>query len=78
VKKLLLQAFFLLVLISFDANIYAQNEQFNVRVVNPSYQLNPAWELTWGPNDSLWITENNAYLISKINPAEGAKFKSLK
>lgn len=55
----------------------AQNEPFNMRVVNTSYQLNSAWELTWGPDDSLWVTENNAYLISKINPANGGKTQLL-
>jgi PQQ-dependent dehydrogenase (s-GDH family) len=48
-----------------------------MRVVNPSYQLNSAWELIWGPDDSLWVTENNAYLVSKINPADGGKTQIL-
>lgn len=48
-----------------------------MRVVNPGYQLNSAWELTWGPDDSLWVTENNAYLVSKINPADGGKTQLL-
>jgi hypothetical protein len=39
-----------------------------MRVVNPGYQLNSAWEFTWGPDDSLWITENKAYKVSRINP----------
>lgn len=52
---------------------YSQNEPFNMRVVNPSYQLNSGWELTWGPDDSLWITENFAYKVDRINPANGGK-----
>jgi aldose sugar dehydrogenase len=55
----------------------AQNEPFSMRVVNPSYQLNSAWELTWGPDDSLWVTENTDYLISKIDPATGNKTQLL-
>ena len=50
-----------------------QNEPFNIRVVNPGYQLNSAWELTWGPDDSLWVTENFAYKIDRFNPTDGGK-----
>jgi hypothetical protein len=52
---------------------YAQNETFSKRVVNSSYSLNSAWELTYGPNDSLWVTENKAYLVSRINIANRSK-----
>lgn len=44
-----------------------------MRVVNTAYQLNSAWELTYGPDDSLWITENSAYKIDRINPTNGGK-----
>src|ERR1035437_10951660 len=76
-KKLLSQSVFLVVSIIFITKIYAQNEPFSMRVVNPFYQLNSAWELTWGPDDSLWVTENNAYLVSKINTADGGKTQLL-
>ena len=53
-------------------NIFSQNEHFNVRIVNPdtkspikNNQLNYAWELTYGADDSLWIIENKSYLVSK-------------
>lgn len=52
---------------------YSQNESFSKRVVNSSYTLNSAWEMTYGPNDSLWITENKTYLVSRINIATGSK-----
>ena len=48
-----------------------------MRVVNPGYQLNSAWELTWGPDDSLWVTENYAYKVDLINPADGGKTQLL-
>lgn len=51
----------------------AQNESFTMRVVNTGYQLNSAWEILWGPDDSLWVTENAAYIVSRINPATGGK-----
>lgn len=62
------------------SNAFSQNEPFNMRIVNPdtkspvkNNQLNSAWELTYGPDDSLWITENKSYLVSKIDPDSGGK-----
>jgi aldose sugar dehydrogenase len=54
-------------------NAFSQNEPFSVRTVNNSYQLNSAWELTYGPDDSLWVTENKAYKVSKIDRVSGNK-----
>jgi PQQ-dependent dehydrogenase (s-GDH family) len=54
-------------------NGFSQNEPFSMRVVNTSYQLNSAWEITWGPDDSIWVTENNLYFVSRIDPATGGK-----
>ncbi|MEO8763300.1 MAG: PQQ-dependent sugar dehydrogenase [Ginsengibacter sp.] len=76
-KKFLYWSVLPILLIFSATAIYAQNEPFSMRVVNPGYQLNSAWELTWGPDDSLWVTENNAYLVSKINPANGGKTQLL-
>lgn len=56
-----------------SGKVSAQNEDFTMRVVNTGYQLNSAWELLWGPDDSLWVTENSAYKVSRIDPATGAK-----
>ena len=52
---------------------FSQNESFSKKVINGSYNLNSAWEITYGPNDSLWVTENKAYLVSRINIANGSK-----
>lgn len=35
--------------------------------------LNAAWEVVYGPNDSLWTTENRAYQVSRIDIASGVK-----
>jgi PQQ-dependent dehydrogenase (s-GDH family) len=51
--------------------VKAQSEPFSKRTVVSG--LNSAWEVLYGPNDSLWVTENSAYLISRINIATGAK-----
>lgn len=69
-KKLLFTS---LVIIFFTGFSLAQNEPFSVRVVNPAYQLNSGWEITYGPDDSLWVTENFAYKVDRINIANGGK-----
>ena len=35
--------------------------------------LEGPWELTWGPDDYLWVTERTAGRIDRINPADGTK-----
>lgn len=57
----------------FSITAFSQNESFSKRVVNSAYTLNSAWEITYGPNDSLWVTENKTYLVSRINVTTGAK-----
>src|SRR5688500_13255719 len=57
----------------FSTTAFSQNETFSKRVINTSYSLNSAWEITYGPNDSLWVTENKTYLVSRINVANGSK-----
>ena len=41
----------------------AQNEPFTRRTVIAG--LNSPWEITYGPNDSIWVTENFSYLVEK-------------
>jgi PQQ-dependent dehydrogenase (s-GDH family) len=46
-------------------------EQFSVRVV--ASKLSDPWEITYGPDNELWVTESKGYLVSRINPATGEK-----
>jgi PQQ-dependent dehydrogenase (s-GDH family) len=48
----------------------AQDEPFAKRTVVSG--LNSPWEITYGPNDSLWVTENFSYLVKRINISNGA------
>ncbi len=61
----------LLLLSSYPISLVAQGEPFTKRTVVSG--LSSAWEVLYGPNDSLWVTENSAYLISRIDIATGAK-----
>lgn len=51
--------------------LFAQNEPFSKRVVATGF--NSAWEVVYGPNDSLWVTENKSYKIQRVNIANGNK-----
>jgi len=31
------------------------------------------WELTWGPDNFLWVTEKVGKRVDRINPANGAR-----
>ena len=64
---------YLSLLLFFSNVAFCQTENFSVRTVNTGYQLNSAWELTYGPDDSLWVTENSSYLVDRINPQTGGK-----
>lgn len=62
-KKLLL---ILMLFITYTA--FTQSEPFTKRTITVgSGGLNGAWEIVYGPNDSLWITEAKGYLIYRIS-----------
>jgi PQQ-dependent dehydrogenase (s-GDH family) len=55
----------LLLSIGNSTAIFAQGEPFTKRTVISG--LNKAWEVVYGPNDSLWVTENVSYKVSRIS-----------
>ena len=54
-----------------------QNEVFLKTDISPANGLNDPWEITYGPDDSLWITESKGYAVWKLHPNGGAKRKVL-
>ncbi|MBL7700539.1 MAG: PQQ-dependent sugar dehydrogenase [Chitinophagaceae bacterium] len=66
-----MRTFLIVVGLVFSAVSYAQNEPFTKRVVATGF--NSAWEVVYGPNDSLWVTENRNYTIQRVNIANGNK-----
>src|SRR5262245_46429973 len=46
-------------------------EGFSERVVISGLE-NP-WEVTWGPDDRLWVTERTGFRVTRVNPADGSK-----
>jgi len=49
----------------------AKGEVFVKRVV--ADRLSDPWEITYGPDAFLWVTESKGYRVIKINPATGAR-----
>ncbi|MBE7170843.1 MAG: PQQ-dependent sugar dehydrogenase [Williamsia sp.] len=46
-------------------------EKFSMRIV--ATNLSDPWEITYGPDHYLWITESKSYRVSRLDPATGAK-----
>jgi PQQ-dependent dehydrogenase (s-GDH family) len=46
-------------------------EAFSVRAVAAGF-ANP-WEVTWGPDGRLWITERTGLRVTRVNPADGTR-----
>ncbi|MFL5788055.1 MAG: PQQ-dependent sugar dehydrogenase [Flavisolibacter sp.] len=53
------------------------NEVFLQTTLSGSNLLNDPWEVTYGPDDSLWITESKGYKVYKIDPVSGTKITIL-
>src|SRR5262245_18544588 len=48
-----------------------QRDPFTFKVVTTGLQ-NP-WEIAWGPDDNLWVTERTGKRITRVNVADGSK-----
>ena len=46
-------------------------ERFTMRVVTSG--LEGPWEITWGPDQQLWVTERRGRRVIRINPADGTR-----
>ncbi|RDV15541.1 hypothetical protein DXT99_08615 [Pontibacter diazotrophicus] len=46
-----------------------RGEQFTARVV--AQGLSDPWEITYGPDNFLWVTEAKGYRVNRINPENG-------
>jgi trimeric autotransporter adhesin len=49
------------------------NEIFSRTYLSGVNALNYPWEITYGPDDSLWITEARGYKVYKMNTVNGGK-----
>jgi PQQ-dependent dehydrogenase (s-GDH family) len=49
------------------------NEVFQQTILSGPNLMNDPWEITYGPDDYLWITEAKGYKVSRMDPATGAR-----
>ena len=51
--------------------VTAPPEKFTMRVVTSG--LEGPWEVTWGPDQQLWVTERRGRRVVRVNPADGTR-----
>ncbi len=49
------------------------NEVFQQTILSGSNALSYPWEITYGPDDKLWITEARGYKVHRMDPSTGTK-----
>ncbi len=49
------------------------NEVFSQRILSAPSVLADPWEITYGPDNTLWVTEAKGYRVLRINPITGKK-----
>ena len=49
------------------------NEVFQQTVISPANGLSDPWEVIYGPDGYLWITEAKGYKVYRMDPATGSK-----
>lgn len=49
------------------------NEVFKLTTISSSGNLNYPWEITYGPDGYLWITESRGYRVVRMDPNTGLK-----
>src|SRR5258708_16677598 len=74
-KSLLVLSCLLLSFIGYNQIVSYNGQFFKIDTLYPLYDapshnkgLSFPWEITYGPDDSLWITEAHRYRIWKIHP----------
>ena len=63
--------------LSFPAS-QAQNENFVMSQVGPNNMLNRPWDLNYGPDDLLWVTERENGVVFRVDPETGLKDELVK
>ena len=53
------------------ASVVTGTQQFDMKVLTTG--LRGPWEITWGPDNYLWVTERTGGRIDRVNPADGSK-----
>jgi hypothetical protein len=60
-------------LTQYNLNAGRMNEIFQQTTLSAASVLNDPWEITYGSDNNLWLTEAKGYKVYRMNPATGAK-----
>ncbi|MFM9910714.1 MAG: PQQ-dependent sugar dehydrogenase [Chitinophagaceae bacterium] len=72
IRVLISSLFILLILFNTKAQVVTWNNQV-FRIDTLTAQLGFPWEISYGPDDSLWVTEARMYRITKVHARNGGK-----
>ncbi|MCB0640611.1 MAG: PQQ-dependent sugar dehydrogenase [Phaeodactylibacter sp.] len=67
-SSLLSRALFLALFFFLNYAGQAQNEVFQMSQIGSNFLLDKPWDLLYGPDDYLWVTERTAGVVVRINP----------
>ncbi|MFI5133183.1 MAG: PQQ-dependent sugar dehydrogenase [Chitinophagales bacterium] len=59
--------------VTISPSLSRMNEIFKPTILSGANVLNTAWEVTYGPDNYLWVTENKGYKAYRIDPVTGTK-----
>ena len=65
--SLMFSTFFLFILLICQVS-FSQNETFEMTQIGPDNLLNIPWDLQYGPDGYLWITEKHVGIVVRVNP----------
>ncbi|MDP5170975.1 MAG: PQQ-dependent sugar dehydrogenase, partial [Bacteroidia bacterium] len=63
--------FFLFLSLLLSVAGLAQSEPFTMTQIGPAQSLNFPWEITYGPDGFLWITEREDGQVTRVDPVTG-------
>jgi PQQ-dependent dehydrogenase (s-GDH family) len=72
-KKILVTIFVLVLFSSVHGQTISGTLGENFRIKIVADKLSDPWEITYGPDNYLWVTEAKGYKVSRIDPATGNK-----
>ena len=69
-------AFLFSFVLTLSRSVFAQEDVFSSRVVVTG--LNYPWQIVWGPDSHLWVTERHGKQVLRVNPLNASKTVAIK
>src|SRR4026209_2550408 len=65
----------LILLVIMSTASWSQQESFSMRVL--TNKLASPWEITYGPDNMIWVSERTGGKVTRVNPSNGTKTQLL-